>query len=90
VCQVCVIGAGKMSRLLFKHMAAKGCTRAVLLNRSLPRAQAMAEEFPQVWPAVTCFRLRMLYIHLLRMAVFAVHLVFAILPTPARTDANGC
>ena len=46
--QVCVIGAGKMSRLLFKHMAAKGCTSAVLLNRSLPRAQAMAEEFPQV------------------------------------------
>ena len=46
--QVCVIGAGKMSRLLFKHMAAKGCTRAVLLNRTLPRAQAMAEEFPQV------------------------------------------
>ena len=43
-----MVGAGKMSRLLFKHMAAKGCTQAVLLNRSLPRAQAMAEEFPQV------------------------------------------
>ena len=48
--QVCVIGAGKMSRLLFKHMAAKGCTSAVLLNRSLPRAQALAEEFPEVTP----------------------------------------
>ena len=52
---MCVIGAGKMSRLLFKHMAAKGCTRAVLLNRSLPRAQAMAEEFPQVRPHAGCF-----------------------------------
>lgn len=37
-----------MSRLLFKHMASKGCTNAVLLNRSLPRAQALAEEFPEV------------------------------------------
>ena len=53
-CQVCVIGAGKMSRLLFKHMAAKGCTSAVLLNRSLPRAQAMAEEFPQVTTPAWC------------------------------------
>ena len=52
--QVCVIGAGKMSRLLFKHMAAKGCTSAVLLNRSLPRAQAMAEEFPQVRQPQLC------------------------------------
>ena len=31
-------------------MAAKGCTSAVLLNRSLPRAQALAEEFPEVAP----------------------------------------
>ena len=37
-----------MSRLLFKHMASKGCTSAVLLNRSLPRALALAEEFPEV------------------------------------------
>ena len=50
-----MIGAGKMSRLLFKHMAAKGCTRAVLLNRSLPRAQAMAEEFPQVCHLAECY-----------------------------------
>jgi glutamyl-tRNA reductase len=31
--QVCVIGAGKMSRLLLKHMAAKGCKSLVMLNR---------------------------------------------------------
>lgn len=28
-----MIGAGKMSRLLLKHMAAKGCKSLVMLNR---------------------------------------------------------
>jgi len=46
--KVCIIGAGKMSRLLLKHMSAKGCTRVTLLNRSLPRAQELAAEFPDV------------------------------------------
>jgi hypothetical protein len=46
--QVCIIGAGKMSRLLVKHMQSKGCTSVTVLNRSLPRAQALAEEFPEV------------------------------------------
>ena len=46
--QVCIIGAGKMSKLLVKHMHSKGCTRMTILNRSLPRAEALAEEFPDV------------------------------------------
>ncbi|EFN59864.1 hypothetical protein CHLNCDRAFT_33707 [Chlorella variabilis] len=46
--KVCIIGAGKMSRLLVKHMHSKGCTRMTVLNRSLPRAEALAEEFPEV------------------------------------------
>jgi glutamyl-tRNA reductase len=46
--KVCVIGAGKMSRLLLKHMAAKGCKSLVMLNRSRPRAEQLAEEFPEV------------------------------------------
>lgn len=45
---VAIIGAGKMSRLLVKHLASKGCERVTLLNRSLPRAEALAEEFPEV------------------------------------------
>jgi glutamyl-tRNA reductase len=45
---VCIIGAGKMSKLLVKHMHSKGCTRMTILNRSLPRAEALAEEFPDV------------------------------------------
>ena len=37
-----------MSRLLVKHLASKGCTEIVLLNRSMPRSEALAEEFPEV------------------------------------------
>lgn len=39
---VCIIGAGKMSTLLVKHLSSKGCTAITLLNRSLPRAQVGA------------------------------------------------
>jgi hypothetical protein len=46
--QVCIIGAGKMSKLLVKHLSSKGCSRVTVLNRSLPRAEALAEEFPEV------------------------------------------
>jgi glutamyl-tRNA reductase len=46
--KICIIGAGKMSRLLVKHLQSKGCTRVTVLNRSLPRAEALAEEFPEV------------------------------------------
>eukprot|EP00891_Asterochloris_glomerata_P001193 jgi/Astpho2/1193/e_gw1.00022.9.1_t len=45
---VCIIGAGKMSRLLVKHLASKGCSRVTLLNRSLARAELLAAEFPDV------------------------------------------
>jgi glutamyl-tRNA reductase len=46
--RVAIIGAGKMSRLLVKHLASKGCDRVTLLNRSRPRAEALAAEFPEV------------------------------------------
>lgn len=46
--KICIIGAGKMSRLLVKHLQSKGCTKVTVLNRSLPRAEALAEEFPEV------------------------------------------
>lgn len=46
--QVCIIGAGKMSRLLVKHMASKGLNKLTILNRSLPRVEALKEEFPEV------------------------------------------
>lgn len=37
--RTCIIGAGKMSTLLIKHLFSKGCRRVTLLNRSLPRAE---------------------------------------------------
>lgn len=46
--RVCIIGAGKMSTLLVKHLLSKGCTQVTVLNRSMPRAQALAEEFPDM------------------------------------------
>lgn len=35
--KVCIIGAGKMSTLLVKHLLSKGCKEVTILNRSLPR-----------------------------------------------------
>lgn len=45
---VCIIGAGKMSTLLVKHLSSKGCKKITVLNRSFPRAEALAEQFPEV------------------------------------------
>ena len=42
------MGAGKMSRLLVKHLASKGLQRLTLLNRSLPRCAELQAEFPEV------------------------------------------
>ncbi|MEI8249558.1 MAG: glutamyl-tRNA reductase [Synechococcus sp. ELA057] len=44
--QVAVVGAGRMARLLLQHLQAKGCRGAVLLNRTLARAEALAGDFP--------------------------------------------
>lgn len=44
--QVAVVGAGRMARLLLQHLQAKGCRGAVLLNRTVQRAEALAADFP--------------------------------------------
>ena len=44
--QVGVVGAGRMSRLLLQHLQAKGCSGVLLLNRTLDRARALADDFP--------------------------------------------
>ncbi len=46
--RVTVVGAGKMSRLLFTHLASHGVTKITLLNRSRPRADELAAEYPQL------------------------------------------
>lgn len=43
---VTLIGAGKMSQLLVKHLLSKGCTKMTVLNRSMPRALQLQEDFP--------------------------------------------
>lgn len=45
--RVTIIGAGKMSRLLVKHLVAKGAYQITILNRSRPRAEELATEFKQ-------------------------------------------
>ncbi|MGB7522553.1 MAG: glutamyl-tRNA reductase, partial [Spirulinaceae cyanobacterium] len=46
-CRVAIIGAGKMSRLLVKHLLAKGATEICIANRSQKRAQELANKFPE-------------------------------------------
>eukprot|EP00325_Prymnesiales_sp_UTEX-LB-985_P026177 CAMPEP_0174730728 /NCGR_PEP_ID=MMETSP1094-20130205/56171_1 /TAXON_ID=156173 /ORGANISM="Chrysochromulina brevifilum, Strain UTEX LB 985" /LENGTH=539 /DNA_ID=CAMNT_0015933019 /DNA_START=13 /DNA_END=1633 /DNA_ORIENTATION=+ len=46
--RVTVVGAGKMSRLLFTHLASHGVTKITLLNRSRPRAEELAGEYPDL------------------------------------------
>ncbi|XP_019174926.1 PREDICTED: glutamyl-tRNA reductase 1, chloroplastic-like [Ipomoea nil] len=43
-----VIGAGKMGKLVIKHLVAKGCTKMVVVNRSEDRVAAIQEEMKDV------------------------------------------
>ncbi|CAL9199684.1 unnamed protein product [Musa hybrid cultivar] len=43
-----VIGAGKMGKLVIKHLAAKGCKRVVVVNRSVERVDAIREELKDI------------------------------------------
>ncbi|XP_022132133.1 glutamyl-tRNA reductase 1, chloroplastic [Momordica charantia] len=43
-----VIGAGKMGKLVIKHLVAKGCTKMVVVNRSEERVTAIREEIEDV------------------------------------------
>ncbi|RZC76160.1 hypothetical protein C5167_000440 [Papaver somniferum] len=40
-----VIGAGKMGKLVIKHLVSKGCTQMVVVNRSEERVALMRKEF---------------------------------------------
>ncbi|PSS31536.1 Glutamyl-tRNA reductase [Actinidia chinensis var. chinensis] len=43
-----VIGAGKMGKLVIKHLVAKGCTKMVVVNRTEERVSAIREELTGV------------------------------------------
>lgn len=44
--RVCIIGAGKMSRLLVQHLLSHGVTQITIVNRSMGRADELAKMFP--------------------------------------------
>lgn len=46
--KIAIIGAGKMSHLLVKHLISKGATDITIVNRSLNRAQELAKKFSTV------------------------------------------
>ena len=46
-CQITILGAGKMSRLLVKHLISKGISKICVLNRSLKRAEDLAKQFSE-------------------------------------------
>ena len=42
----CIVGAGKMSKLLVKHLLSKGAEQITIVNRSQRRAEELAAEYP--------------------------------------------
>lgn len=46
--RVLVVGAGKMGKLVIKHLVAKGCRKMVVVNRTPDRVAAICEEFKNV------------------------------------------
>jgi len=47
-CRIAIVGAGKMSRLVVQHLIARGVKELSIINRSLERAQELAQQFPDV------------------------------------------
>ncbi|XP_073119851.1 glutamyl-tRNA reductase 1, chloroplastic-like [Henckelia pumila] len=43
-----VVGAGKMGKLVIKHLAAKGCKKIVVINRTQDRVASISEELKDV------------------------------------------
>lgn len=48
VASVCIVGAGKMSRLLVQHLVSRGVDDITIVNRSMGRAEELAKMFPDV------------------------------------------
>ncbi|XP_076899814.1 glutamyl-tRNA reductase 1, chloroplastic-like [Bidens hawaiensis] len=43
-----LIGAGKMGKLVIKHLLSKGCTKVVVVNRSVEKVDTLREEFKDI------------------------------------------
>lgn len=46
--RVLLIGAGKMGKLVIKHLMSKGCTKIVVVNRSVERVDLLRDEFKDI------------------------------------------
>lgn len=46
--RVCLIGAGKMGKLVIKHLVLKGFTRIVVVNNSDELVEALREDFNHI------------------------------------------
>ncbi|XP_071716841.1 glutamyl-tRNA reductase 2-like [Rutidosis leptorrhynchoides] len=46
--KVLVVGAGKMGKLVIKHLVAKGCMKMVVVNRTEDKVNSIREEFKDV------------------------------------------
>ncbi|KAD4386153.1 hypothetical protein E3N88_26322 [Mikania micrantha] len=46
--RVLLIGAGKMGKLVIKHLVSKGCTKIVVVNRSIQKVDALREDFKDI------------------------------------------
>ena len=46
--KIAIIGAGKMSHLLVKHLISKGATDITIVNRSISRAKELAQKFSTI------------------------------------------
>ena len=44
-CRICILGAGKMSRLLVQHLLSKSGTNITIVNRSMSGAERLASQF---------------------------------------------
>ncbi|KAH7307112.1 hypothetical protein KP509_22G046300 [Ceratopteris richardii] len=45
---MCIVGAGKMAKLLIKHLNSKGCSSIHMVNRSEERVKNLQKDFPDV------------------------------------------
>jgi glutamyl-tRNA reductase len=68
--RVCILGAGKMSRLLVQHLASRGVKDITVVNRTMPRAEELQKMFPDT-------PLKLLLADQMMAAVGAADVVFA-------------
>lgn len=73
---VAIIGAGKMSRLLVKHLISKGAVKISIVNRSVSKAQELANSFADEAAAQGCAPIQCHALAEMMSVISASNLVF--------------